>query len=137
MTLIKTLSPTAMLGLACSLLVSCESSKTAVKTPASATGKDRWCAFQNGVASFYGKPQPTASGERFNPKALTAAHRTLPMHSKVRVTNLCNGRQCVVRVNDRGPYVRGRIIDLSTAAAQEIGLGNGQGLTKVKLELAN
>ncbi len=59
------------------------------------------------------------------------------MHSQVRVTNLCNGRQCVVRVNDRGPYVRGRIIDLSTAAAQEIGLGSGQGLTNVKLELAN
>lgn len=78
-----------------------------------------------GVASYYGKRfagRPTASGERFNPGHLTAAHRTLPFGSKVRVTNPDNGKSVVVRINDRGPFTRGRTIDLSRAAAEEIGL---------------
>ena len=88
----------------------------------------------NGKASFYGKPQKTASGERFDPKKLTAAHKTLPMHSVVRVVNLRNGKTVIVRINDRGPYIRGRIIDLSTAAAQTIDMVNS-GVTSVRVEV--
>src|SRR5437868_10407708 len=78
---------------------------------------------QEGKASWYGREQHghlTANGEHFDMYALTAAHRTLPMHTRVRVTNRLNGRSVVVRINDRGPYARGRIIDLSYAAAREI-----------------
>ena len=88
----------------------------------------------NGKASFYGKPQKTASGERFDPKKLTAAHKTLPMHSVVRVINLRNGKSVIVRINDRGPYVRGRIIDLSLAAAEKIDMINS-GVSSVKIEV--
>jgi len=79
---------------------------------------------QTGVASWYGdefQGRPTANGERFDMNLLTAAHPTLPMPSHVRVTNLNNGRSIIVRVNDRGPFARGRIIDLSRAAARELG----------------
>lgn len=85
-----------------------------------------------GVASYYWQGQSTASGERFNPGALTAAHRSLPFGTKVRVTNLRNGRTVVVRINDRGPFVRGRIIDVSHAAAKQLGF-TGNGVTKVSL----
>lgn len=80
---------------------------------------------QRGNASWYGERhhgRPTASGERFDMNALTAAHRTLPMDSRVRVTNQRNGRSVNVRINDRGPYGRGRIINLSRAAARVIGM---------------
>lgn len=80
-------------------------------------------ATESGAATWYGKQQhggPTASGERFNMYALTAAHRTLRFGSQVRVENLRNGLSVVVRINDRGPYGRGRIIDLSYAAAQRL-----------------
>src|SRR5687767_1435960 len=76
-----------------------------------------------GIASYYGSAhqgRKTASGERFDMNKLTAAHRTLPFGQKVRVTNLGNQRSVIVRINDRGPFVRGRIIDLSQAAAQEL-----------------
>jgi peptidoglycan lytic transglycosylase len=76
---------------------------------------------QEGKASWYGKEQHghlTANGEHFDMFALTAAHRTLPMGTRVRVTNLKNGKNVVVRINDRGPYSRGRIIDVSFAAAR-------------------
>src|ERR1700674_4171630 len=78
---------------------------------------------QSGVASVYSTESGsrTASGARLNPGALTAAHRSLPFGSKVRVTNRSNGRSVVVTINDRGPFVRGRIIDLSTGAAGVIG----------------
>ncbi|MEV7967134.1 septal ring lytic transglycosylase RlpA family protein [Sphaerisporangium sp. NPDC088356] len=72
-------------------------------------------------ASFYDEGQMTASGERFNPDAMTAAHKTLPMGSKVRVTNPRNGRTVTVRINDRGPFVSGRCLDLSRAAFDTIG----------------
>jgi rare lipoprotein A len=79
------------------------------------------CA-ESGIASVYaydgGK---TASGERANPRALTAAHRTLPFGSTVKVTNKNNGRVVYVRINDRGPFTRGRIIDLTPAAARQLG----------------
>ena len=87
-----------------------------------------------GNASFYGKPQPTASGERFDPKALTAAHKTLPLHSVVRVVNLKNNQSVIVRINDRGPYVRGRIIDLSSAAAEKVSMINS-GVVPVRVEV--
>jgi rare lipoprotein A (peptidoglycan hydrolase) len=83
-----------------------------------------------GEAAYYGAElagRPTASGEIFDPSLLTAAHRTLPLGSEVQVTNLGNGLSTVVRINDRGPYSGDSIIDLSTAAAQRIGLrGSGQ-----------
>lgn len=72
------------------------------------------------LASRYGQGKRTASGERFNPHALTAAHRTLPFGSRVRVTNRHTGKSVIVRVNDRGPYVAGRCLDLSTAAFRKI-----------------
>lgn len=76
---------------------------------------------QCGSASWYALTSKTASGERMNPAALTAAHRTLPFGSKIRVTNQRNGKSVIVRINDRGPFIKGRVIDLSKAAAQELG----------------
>lgn len=77
-------------------------------------------------ASFYDEPQGTASGEPFDPEALTAAHKTLPLHSVVRVTNPDNGKSVTVRINDRGPYIDGRCLDLSRAAFRAIAdLGQG------------
>ena len=90
-----------------------------------------------GEASYYGDElagRPTASGEPFNPNRLTAAHRTLPLGSKVRVTNIRNGESVVVRVNDRGPYSGQRVIDLSYAAAREIGMLRS-GTAPVRIEL--
>lgn len=82
-----------------------------------------------GVASWYGpgfRGRRTASGERFKPSALTCAHRTLPFGTKLRVENLANGKTVIVRVNDRGPHIRRRLIDLSQAAAKQLGfIGSG------------
>jgi len=92
---------------------------------------------ETGIASWYGEDfngKVTANGERYNMNTLTAAHRTLPLPSIVKVTNLQNGRSIVVRVNDRGPYVKDRIIDLSKHGAQLLGY-MGQGTTKVKVEI--
>ncbi|MEO1651704.1 MAG: septal ring lytic transglycosylase RlpA family protein, partial [Pseudomonadota bacterium] len=85
-----------------------------------------------GMASFYWQPQPVASGGRFNPNALTAAHKTLPFGTRVRVTNLNNNRSVVVVINDRGPYIRGRIIDLSRRAAGVVGM-RGSGIAPVRV----
>lgn len=86
---------------------------------------------QEGVASWYGTKfhgRPTSSGEPYNQWGMTAAHTILPLNVKVRVTNLDNGRTCIVRINDRGPFVDDRVIDLSRAAAQKVGiLGKGTG----------
>ena len=89
-----------------------------------------------GKASWYGPGfagRKTANGERFNPSAMTAAHKTLPMNTTVRVTNVKNGKTVVVRINDRGPFIRGRIIDLSKGAAKKIDM-LGHGTATVKLE---
>jgi len=75
-----------------------------------------------GMASYYKSGKRTANGERFNPNGLTAAHRSLPFGTKLKVTNPRTGRSVVVRVNDRGPFIRGRVIDLSLGAARVIGL---------------
>jgi rare lipoprotein A len=76
----------------------------------------------------------TASGDRFNKRDLTAAHKTLPLGTKVRVTHLGNGRSVEVRINDRGPFKPGRVIDLSEAAAEQLGMTR-QGLAAVKVEV--
>ena len=84
-------------------------------------------AAQAQVATYYGEEfagHRTASGERFNPGAMTAAHRTLPFGTRVRVTNSHTGRSVIVRINDRGPFVKGRSIDLSSGAARAIGMGS-------------
>ncbi len=92
---------------------------------------------QEGLASWYGpgfQGKRTASGERFNMHQYTAAHRTLPFGTRVRVTHLRTGRSVVVRINDRGPWKRGRIIDLSYAAARAIGLIR-DGVAPVRIEV--
>ncbi|MCP5195938.1 MAG: septal ring lytic transglycosylase RlpA family protein [Gammaproteobacteria bacterium] len=90
-----------------------------------------------GKASWYGprfRGKRTASGERFNPKKFTAAHRRLPLGTRVKVTNLENGKTVKVQINDRGPYHGGRIIDLSRAAAQQLSM---DGVARVRLEVLN
>ncbi|MDQ3364560.1 MAG: septal ring lytic transglycosylase RlpA family protein [Myxococcota bacterium] len=94
--------------------------RVAVGQPAGAAGE-----LQRGKASWYGGSfhgGPTASGERYDKRTMTAAHRTLPFGTRVRVTNLKNGRTVTVRINNRGPYSKGRIIDLSEAAAERLGM---------------
>jgi|SRR5882724_6322438 len=89
-----------------------------------------------GRASFVGSGhagQRTASGERYDPGALTAAHPSLPFDTRLKVTNLENSRSVVVRVNDRGPFLRGRIIDLSLAAARALG-AVGEGVIRVRIQ---
>jgi rare lipoprotein A len=76
---------------------------------------------QCGGASWYALYSQTASGEQMNPAELTAAHRTLPFGTKLKVTNQKNGKSVVVRINDRGPFIKGRVIDLSKAAAKQLG----------------
>ena len=91
----------------------------------------------DGVASYYGREhhgKKTANGEIFNMNKLTAAHRSLPFGSQVKVTNLSNQRSVIVQINDRGPYYQGRIIDLSLAAAERLEMVNS-GIAKVKLEV--
>lgn len=90
-----------------------------------------------GVSSWYGRRfhgHRTSNGERYNMYARTAAHKTLPMNTMVKVTNLRNGKSTIVRINDRGPFVRGRIIDCSYRAGREIGL-NRTGIAKVELKV--
>ena len=94
---------------------------------------------ERGIASFYAMRfqfRKTSSGERFNQLALTAAHRTLPFGTKVRVTNLMNNRSVIVKINDRGPFIDNRIIDLSRYAFSKIG-DTDSGLINVKIEVIN
>lgn len=87
-----------------------------------------------GVASFYSEDSETASGEKFDPNELTAAHPSLPFGTKLRVTNKATGKSVTVRVNDRGPYVAGRVVDVSYSAAQALGMVNS-GLANVTLDV--
>ena len=92
---------------------------------------------QKGVASYYHDGlhgRRTASGERYNKSALTAAHKTLPLGTKVRVTDVRTGKTIVVKINDRGPFVKGRVIDLSRRAARELGMIR-KGLARVRVEV--
>jgi rare lipoprotein A len=91
---------------------------------------------QTGQASYYHvkfEGRKTASGERFRKSGMTAAHRTAPFGSRLKVTNLANGKTVVVRVNDRGPFVRGRIVDVSNAAAGQLGM-IGRGVARVRVQ---
>jgi len=97
--------------------------KKAAETPAS-----------YGLASFYSDEQQTANGEKFNPNDMTAAHPTLPFGTQLRVTNVATGRSVTVRVNDRGPFVPGRIVDVSYSAAETLGIV-GRGIARVKLHV--
>ena len=125
------IKPVALLltaALTAAVLVS-PPSKSVASTPVAGIAKThRW--YQIGKASWYGEAfqgKRTATGERFNMNSLTCAHRTLPLGSWLRITNLRNSRSTFVRVNDRGPYEPHAIVDLSFAAAQKLGLlGNGQ-----------
>lgn len=92
---------------------------------------------QKGAASYYHDSlhgRKTASGQRYNKSALTAAHKTLPLGTVVRVTNLRRGTRVKVKINDRGPFVKGRVIDLSRAAAKKLGMVK-RGVAKVKVEV--
>jgi rare lipoprotein A len=94
------------------------------------------CSAQEGVASYYADSlhgNPTASGEPYDKNALTAAHKTLPFGTRLMVTNLDNGKSVVVRINDRGPHVKSRIIDVSGAAAKALDLVDS-GLATVRIE---
>ena len=93
-------------------------------------------ASQCGGASWYSLGSKTASGERMSSGVLAAAHRTLPFGTHVKVENLGNGRAVVVRINDRGPFVRGRVIDVTRAAAEELGFF-GHGIARVKLTVVD
>ena len=104
------------------------------KKRASLPAAARLGATETGVASWYGHPyhgRQAANGEIYDMEKLTAAHRTLPFGSKVRVTNKSNGRSVIVTINDRGPFVRRRIIDLSPAAARSLGFS---GLAQVGID---
>ena len=92
---------------------------------------------ESGEASYYGEElagRPTASGETFDPSKMTAAHRTLPLGTRLRVTNTKSGESVVVRVNDRGPFAKNRVLDLSKGAAKRIGMLRS-GTARVKIEL--
>ncbi|CAI8706072.1 septal ring lytic transglycosylase RlpA family protein [Pseudomonas serboccidentalis] len=91
---------------------------------------------QTGVASYYGAKhhgKRTASGEAFNQNSLTAAHRQLPFGTRVKVTNLKNEKSCIVRINDRGPHTRGRLIDVSREAAERLGMLSS-GTARVRIQ---
>lgn len=110
-----------------------KSKKTYSYKSKKSTGQKRYYGGgSSGIASYYWQPQRVASGGWFNPNALTAAHKTLPFGTRVRVTNMRNGKSVTVRINDRGPFVKGRVIDLSRRAAGVIGM-QGAGLAPVKL----
>ena len=121
------LVPRLLAGLALVVLAGCAGHREVVRPSSESVG----------VASYYGKKfhgRKTASGEQFDMNAMTAAHRTLPFGTKVRVTNLENGNRVVLRINDRGPVSEQRIIDVSYGAAKELGFVT-QGLTRVRIEV--
>jgi rare lipoprotein A len=109
----------------------------ALPVRASAGVEDEYPQPKLGRASYYGygfAGRKTASGDVFHPEELTAAHRFLPLGTKVRVTNLHNGRSVLVTINDRGPYVRGRALDLSLGAARELEMV-GRGVAEVLMQI--
>ena len=94
---------------------------------------------EEGTASWYGDShhgKTTANGERFDMHAMTAAHRRLPMGTEVKVTNLRNSREATLRINDRGPYARGRILDVSRKGAEQLGFTDA-GIARVRIETLN
>jgi rare lipoprotein A len=105
-------------------------------TPFRTAKKDGGPTASRGVASFYTEDQETASGEKFDTHDLTAAHPSLPFGTKLRVTNVSTGKSVTVRVNDRGPYVPGRVVDVSYSAAEALGMVD-DGTAKVKLDVVH
>jgi rare lipoprotein A len=128
----RTGAPVVLLFLFLLLLATgCATSRPTVSRPTDAAA-----GFQVGIASFYADKyhgKPTASGELYNKNGLTAAHRSYPFGTRVRITNLQNERSVVVRVNDRGPFVSGRVIDVSLAAARELEMTRN-GLARVQID---
>lgn len=122
------------------LLAACQSAPPPPPAPIPPTATDERPQFmQVGFASWYGPGfhgNQTADGERFDMNALTAAHRTLPFNSYVRVTDLATGRSVIVRINDRGPYEAHRIIDLSARAARELGITD-DGTARVRIDVVD
>jgi len=117
--------------LACAVISICLSACGRKVSPRAPSG------FQTGMASWYGPKfhnKTTASGEKFDMRKLTAAHRTLPFNTIVRVENLKNGRKVDVRINDRGPFIEGRIIDLSRQAAEKLDMIR-DGVVRVRIEV--
>jgi rare lipoprotein A len=116
-------------------LPSCTSSRK--DSVAAVAPSSQWKPLQTGKASYYGgrwHRRLTANGERYDQHSMTAAHKTLPFNTRVKVTNLHNGKTCEVRINNRGPFIKGRVIDLSVAAAKQIGAISA-GVVPVKLEV--
>ena len=124
-----------LLAAAAFLLLVARCASTPSKAP---TTPADWSRFrQEGEASWYGPTfhgKTTANGERYNMLHMTAAHKQLPFNTLVKVTNLHNGMSTVVRINDRGPFLKGRILDLSYAAARALG-ANSPGVIKIRLEV--
>jgi len=135
--LIRALLRPASLLLAILSLGGCAAEQTPPAAPPSASSGAVAPGFvQTGMASWYGawhRGRATANGEPFDDRAFTAAHRSLPFGTVLRVTNLASGRVVTVRINDRGPYIQGRILDLSAAAAKALGITRG-GVARVRIE---
>jgi len=108
----------------------------AVRQTAPRKDQDRVATASHGVASYYTTGTKTASGEKFNTMEMTAAHPTLPFGTKLRVTNVASGQSVTVRVNDRGPFVHGRVVDVSYSAANALGMV-GKGVANVKLDVVD
>jgi len=127
-----------LLGLGIVTLSACSFGHVAPAAAAPATFEPQAPSLaETGTASWYGswhQGRLTASGERFNARALTAAHRSLPFGTILRVTNLATGESVKVRVNDRGPYIKGRTLDLSAAAARALGITK-DGVARVRIEM--
>jgi peptidoglycan lytic transglycosylase len=126
------MSKVALFGAVLTVLSPCEMPRAATRPESVTRARNSHVTY----ASWYGwdfARRRTASGEMFNPLALTAAHRTLPLGSKVRVTNLGNGRSVVLRITDRGPYHKGRGIDLSREAARQLRMVD-QGVARVRVD---
>jgi rare lipoprotein A len=119
------------------LALTCGASLTEAATGSKSRTTDAYERGTTGMASYYGgrfHGRRTASGARFDANGLTAAHRSLPFGTRVRVTHVGNGRSVVVRITDRGPFVGGRIIDLSSGAAGVLGM-HGQGVARVRVSV--
>lgn len=126
-----------MLALLLGLVPGCAGSRSIPIAVAPSSSEERLAFEEEGYASYYGREhhgRRTASGERFDAGRLTAAHRTLPFGTRVRVTNLDNGRKVVVTVTDRGPFRRHRVIDVSRRAAEDLGFLR-EGTARVRLEV--
>jgi rare lipoprotein A len=117
-----------------SIVASRRVAATRKHTPFASRRKPEEQVASHGVASFYTEGTQTANGEKFDPHELTAAHPTLPFGTRLRVTNVATGRSVTVRVNDRGPFVHGRVVDVSYSAAETLGMV-GPGIAKVKLDV--